>query len=797
MTRLYQSLFAAIPRCQLTTATSTSTRSISHLNPNTVFHRFAAPFSNSAKAMEPSTTTTTAAATAPTPQSKLVEFRGAEYNVIKEGLAHILNPPSQEAASKATRRDLKTEDESQSVFYNPIQQFNRDLSVLAIRAFSEHVVDLKKQKLDLKAKKRTASGGSKGQKRKREDEGDQDQSNKKGEVAEKSETENANEQVEVEVEVSSAPDATAAPSTTAATAATATNGKQEDSSTTTPSHQFTILDALSATGLRALRYASEIPHATKIVGNDLSPSAIQSMKTNIDYNELGDRIQPNLGDARAYMYTLGPTERFDVIDLDPYGTASPFMDAAVQGVKDGGLLCVTCTDAGVWASTGYAEKAFSLYGGVPIKGSHSHEGGLRLILNGLAMSAAKYGLSIEPLLSLSIDFYARTFVRVSRSPAQVKFVAGNTLLHYNCDSGCGAWNNQYLASTKHKLDKRGNPMSYHGLAQAPTAGPHCEHCGFKTHLAGPMWGGRLHNPQFIQRILSILPTLDKEVYQTVPRIEGMLTTALEEDLDLTPSSIKPAQPSSETEMTESQSEESSKYPSIIAKMDPSLRDPYPFYFILGALSKALHCQTPPIDEFRGAIHSIGYRSTRSHAKPNSIRTDAPWSVIWEIMREWVRQHAPIKEGSIKPGTPGAGLMRMDRGRFSKGGAEAGVGAGNGEAEGSAEAAAWLARLKSDLLSDIESGRDVSDLVTRVEASLYRSGPRHAHQQQQQEKKQDGSGSAAPKTAASATATQHPSTLNIRFDAQLGRDSSVSHTNKRLVRYQINPRANWGPLNRAS
>jgi tRNA G26 N,N-dimethylase Trm1 len=33
-------------------------------------------------------------------------------------------------------------------------------------------------------------------------------------------------------------------------------------------------------------------------------------------------------------------------DLDPYGTASPFLDAAVQAAKDGGLLCVTCTDAG-------------------------------------------------------------------------------------------------------------------------------------------------------------------------------------------------------------------------------------------------------------------------------------------------------------------------------------------------------------------------------------------------------------------------------------------------------------------
>ena len=35
--------------------------------------------------------------------------------------------------------------------------------------------------------------------------------------------------------------------------------------------------------------------------------------------------------------------RFDVIDLDPYGTACPFLDSAVQAVANGGLLCVTCT----------------------------------------------------------------------------------------------------------------------------------------------------------------------------------------------------------------------------------------------------------------------------------------------------------------------------------------------------------------------------------------------------------------------------------------------------------------------
>ena len=29
-------------------------------------------------------------------------------------------------------------------------------------------------------------------------------------------------------------------------------------------------------------------------------------------------------------------ERVDVVDLDPYGTAAPFIDGAVQCVKDGG-----------------------------------------------------------------------------------------------------------------------------------------------------------------------------------------------------------------------------------------------------------------------------------------------------------------------------------------------------------------------------------------------------------------------------------------------------------------------------
>ncbi|KAE8144412.1 TRM-domain-containing protein [Aspergillus avenaceus] len=683
---------------------------------------------------------------------RLVQYSGKEYHAVKEGKAHILNPPSQAAASKGTKKHLQSNDEVQSVFYNPIQQFNRDLSVLAIRTYGEHLIALKKQRAD-KRKRRGADGKAKGKKRKRED-GNGEESKVTGDNVENQVETGSQPALESHLEQSSAP-------------------------------SFAILDALSATGLRALRYASEIPFITRVVANDLSPSAIQSMKLNIEYNGLGELIQPNNGDARTYMYnTLNSPStpscekyagKFDVIDLDPYGTAAPFMDAAVQAVKDGGLLCVTCTDAGVWASNGYPEKSFALYGGVPAKGTHSHEVGLRLILHGLAASAAKYGLAIEPLLSLSIDFYGRVFIRVHRSPAEVKYASGNTMLVFNCDSGCGAWSTQPLTQTKQRLDKKGNPFHHFGFAQGPMANKTCEHCGMKTHISGPMWAGPLHNPHFIQKILDMLPKVDKDVYQTVDRIEGMLTTALEEDLSLIGSSGN----GSPEPTTEAKDVAPSEDLAIIPRVDPAIREPYPFYFSLSALSKVLHTSTIPTDHFRGAVRHLGYRCTRSHTKPNSIRTDAPWSVIWEIMREWVRQKSPIKEDALRPGTAGAAIMVKSREKLQKVNAED----------------QQLDMLKRELMLAVENGNDVADVVTKVEAALYRSGSRHVlNQDSDPRPAYPQRVSPVTKQAPGApTGSSNTSTLEVIFDEALGREA----TKKRLVRYQLNPRANWGPLSRAS
>jgi tRNA (guanine26-N2/guanine27-N2)-dimethyltransferase len=430
---------------------------------------------------------------------QLVWHNGKRFTTVKEGLANILIPAD---IAKTIPNPVKPSEEAQrqSVFYNPIQQFNRDLSVLAIRAFGEGLIKAKRERREKKTQSLVQKGSKRGRKRKIGDVNDRDDSPLADQV---DGPENGIRYRGMEEGIGGTNNVIAMEKLEAVriegeggSGITEVQPNQSQGtcvkSDWTP--KFSILDALSATGLRALRYCQEISFATSVTANDLSREATASIDLNIKHNRLDDRIVSLTGNAISHMYQVAhgnlnprsnegpPPGKYDVIDLDPYGTAAPFLDAAVQALTDGGLLCVTCTDSGVFASGGYPEKTYALYGGLPIKGPYSHEGGLRLILHAIATSAARYGLAIEPLLSLSIDFYVRLFVRVRRSPAEVKFLAGKTMIVYCCDQGCGAWRTQLLARTREMTDKKGGKYHKHSLAQGPSASEYCECCGFKTHV---------------------------------------------------------------------------------------------------------------------------------------------------------------------------------------------------------------------------------------------------------------------------------------------------------------------------
>lgn len=418
-------------------------------------------------------------------EGQSIQHEGKEYTTIKEGLAHILVP--HDTPTSLDPNMSKEDTQKQQVFYNPIQQFNRDLSVLAIKTFGEDSIlrkqerhEQQKKKADRKKKRAVQNSGVKEQ---LAPDATVQESLGATNKRKLDESEGAVDTVETAAKrrksMQDSVDGT--PSEIFATIAATDAEKPTEHSTWKPT--FTILDALSATGLRALRYAKEIPFATSITANDMSEKATQSIALNVKHNKLEGRIQAHTGNAIAYMYSFCDKKGYDVIDLDPYGTASPFLDSAIQAINDDGLLCVTCTDSAIFASHGYLEKTFSLYGGLPLTGDSCHEGGLRLILHAIAQSAGRYGMAIEPLLSLSIDYYIRVFVRVRKSPNDVKFLAGKSMLVYHCDAGCGAWKTQYLARHREQKAKNNSTFYKHGFAHGPSADEHCEHCGFKTHVS--------------------------------------------------------------------------------------------------------------------------------------------------------------------------------------------------------------------------------------------------------------------------------------------------------------------------
>jgi tRNA (guanine26-N2/guanine27-N2)-dimethyltransferase len=326
-----------------------------------------------------------------------ISHEGKEYTTIKEGLAHILVP---QGIPTSTDPKLSKEDtQRQQVFYNPIQQFNRDMTVLAIKTFGQDVIQRKtkaheqhkKKKKSRKQGKAAAAEATNGAPAVEEVvEGAAEQAAEeatKEAVAET--TEDATEETEEESASKkrkldeTGADEDAAPAKKQRVAGNGTSVLEEDGDdvpdvATKPAQThapwqapFSILDALSATGLRALRFAQEIPFVTEVTANDMSQTAVDSIKLNVQHNKLENKVTAKTGNAIAYMYSYCDKKGYDVIDLDPYGTAAPFLDSAIQAINSDGMLCVTCTDSAIFASHGYLEKTYSQYGGLPFKGERS------------------------------------------------------------------------------------------------------------------------------------------------------------------------------------------------------------------------------------------------------------------------------------------------------------------------------------------------------------------------------------------------------------------------------------------
>lgn len=216
---------------------------------------------------------------------------------------------------------------------------------------------------------------------------------------------------------------------------------------------FTVADAMTATGSRAVRIANEVP-GTFVTANDIDPAAMPFINANIELNNLDNCVPSNMN-----MHSLFAERTFDYVDLDPFGSPAPYTQSAIRGCRKKGILAITATDTAPLAGA-HAAKCRRRYQSEPIRGYMCHEGGLRILMCSIAKELAKFDRGMVPLLSFYADHYFRTYLQVTEgAEAADRTLAQLGYMHYDSET----------------LER--------SLSPSPD----------RDHKHGPFWLGRLHD----------------------------------------------------------------------------------------------------------------------------------------------------------------------------------------------------------------------------------------------------------------------------------------------------------------
>jgi tRNA (guanine26-N2/guanine27-N2)-dimethyltransferase len=265
-------------------------------------------------------------------------------------------------------------------------------------------------------------------------------------------------------------------------------------------HDISICDTFAGTGIRGIRYAKEIEGVQNALVNDLNPLAVEFAEKNIELNQLNN-VSVTMEDANLILRRC--KGKFDVIDIDPFGTPSPYVESAATSLSSGGMICVSATDTSALCGT-YTEPCIRKYGAVPLKTEYCHENGLRILAGFVARTFSKYKKFIEVKFCHSTEHYMRIYATVGKGAA-------------NTDASLR--NLGYIAHCKNCL----NRIVIKGLA--PAIPEICPICGHNFDIGGPLWCGDMYNTDFVS---SMIVEMEKIKLNTIETALKLLNTCLNE-----------------------------------------------------------------------------------------------------------------------------------------------------------------------------------------------------------------------------------------------------------------------------
>ncbi len=102
---------------------------------------------------------------------------------------------------------------------------------------------------------------------------------------------------------------------------------------------------MAGSGVRAVRYTLETSNVAIVLASDRQPEAAELARETVLLNNVESKVSVIEADAFTLL-AKNPRERFDLIDLDPFGSPSPFFESALRATESGGVLAATATDMG-------------------------------------------------------------------------------------------------------------------------------------------------------------------------------------------------------------------------------------------------------------------------------------------------------------------------------------------------------------------------------------------------------------------------------------------------------------------
>ena len=362
-------------------------------------------------------------------------------------------------------------------------------------------------------------------------------------------------------------------------------------------YKFNIIEPLSATGLRCIRYYAELPNDKigLIYSNDMDPKAVECINLNMEKNKVDEnKFKVFTSDAAQLMYQN--PHFFDVVDLDPYGTAIPFIDSCIHCAKNGALLCITFTDMPVLCGN-YPETTLYKYGSIPYKVPFCHEMAIRIALYSISSAASKYKKVIKPLFSYNAEFYIRLFLVIKDSPEDCKMNPFKYGYMFHCRE-CQNRNIYPMARKQENKFKNGKPNSFVKFNNLIYPSEQCNCCGGNMCMSGPFWIDNIFDEDWIKELQKNLENKDFAYLNFNSRIQNICKGILNE-LPLNDQ---------------------------IFNMDYS------------QFSRDVNLSSFKLAIFQGAIENLGYKFAQSYYDPNLFKTDCPIDVIYDILKQYKEEN---------------------------------------------------------------------------------------------------------------------------------------------------------------